>query len=34
VPMIGRMNGNLDISQIPMNNVERIEIIEGPRSAV
>lgn len=34
VPMIGRMNGNLDISQIPMNNVERIEIIEGPMSAV
>ena len=34
VPMIGRMNGNLDISQIPTNNVERIEIIEGPMSAV
>ena len=34
VPMIGRTNGNLDISQIPMNNVERIEIIEGPMSAV
>ena len=34
VPMIGRMDGNLDISQIPMNNVERIEIIEGPMSAV
>lgn len=34
VPMIGRQNGNLDISQIPMSNVERIEIIEGPMSAV
>lgn len=32
VPMIGRMNGNIDLSQINMNNVERIEIIEGPLS--
>lgn len=30
VPVIGRMNGNIDLSQINMNNVERIEIIEGP----
>lgn len=34
VPMIGRLNGNLDISQIPMSNVERIEIIEGPMSVI
>lgn len=34
VPMIGRLNGNLDISQIPLNNVERIEVIEGPMSVV
>lgn len=34
VPMIGRLNGNLDISQIPLSNVERIEVIEGPMSVV
>lgn len=32
VPIIGRMNGNIDLSQINMNNVERIEVIEGPLS--
>ena len=32
VPMIGRLNGNIDISQINLNDVERIEIIEGPMS--
>lgn len=32
VPMIGRMNGNIDLSQINVNNVERIEFIEGPLS--
>lgn len=32
VPMTGRLDGNIDISQIPMENVERIEIIEGPLS--
>ncbi|MFW5974883.1 MAG: TonB-dependent receptor plug domain-containing protein, partial [Bacteroidota bacterium] len=32
VPVIGRMNGNLDLSQINLNNVERIEIVEGPMS--
>jgi outer membrane receptor for ferrienterochelin and colicins len=30
VPMIGRQDGNLDLSQINLNNVERIEIVEGP----
>ncbi|GIV27090.1 MAG: TonB-dependent receptor [Bacteroidia bacterium] len=30
VPVIGRLNGNIDLSQINMNSVERIEIIEGP----
>lgn len=30
VPMIGRQNGNIDISQINLNDIERIEIIEGP----
>lgn len=32
VPMIGRNDGNIDLSQIPVNNIERIEIIEGPTS--
>ena len=32
VPLIGRMDGQLDLSQINMNNVERIEIVEGPMS--
>ncbi len=32
VPMIGRQNGNLDLNQINLNNIERIEIIEGPLS--
>ncbi len=32
VPVTGRLNGSIDISQINMNNVERIEIIEGPLS--
>ncbi|NUM30829.1 MAG: TonB-dependent receptor [Bacteroidetes bacterium] len=32
IPVIGRMNGNIDISQINLNDIERIEIIEGPLS--
>lgn len=32
VAMIGRQNGNLDLSQINMSNVERIEVVEGPLS--
>jgi outer membrane receptor for ferrienterochelin and colicins len=34
VPMVGRLNGNIDISQIPINEIEKIEIIEGPMSVV
>jgi outer membrane receptor for ferrienterochelin and colicins len=34
VPVIGRMDGNVDISQINLNNIERIEIIEGPMSVI
>jgi outer membrane receptor for ferrienterochelin and colicins len=33
VPVIGRLDGNLDASQLPLNNVERIEIVSGPMSA-
>ena len=32
VPIVGRLNGNVDLSQINLNDVERIEIIEGPMS--
>lgn len=32
VPVIGRLNGNIDLSQINMNDLERIEIVEGPLS--
>lgn len=30
VPVIGRLNGNIDLSQINLNNAEKVEIIEGP----
>jgi len=30
VPIIGRLNGNLDLSQIQLFDVERVEIVEGP----
>ncbi|MEM9822668.1 MAG: TonB-dependent receptor [Bacteroidota bacterium] len=32
VPVIGRLNGNIDLSQINLNNIERVEIVEGPMS--
>ena len=32
VPMIGRLNGNVDLSQINLSNIDRVEIIEGPMS--
>jgi outer membrane receptor for ferrienterochelin and colicins len=32
VNIIGRENGNIDLSQINLNNVNRVEIIEGPMS--
>jgi outer membrane receptor for ferrienterochelin and colicins len=34
VPVIGRLDGNLDLSQINMNGIERIEVVEGPLSAI
>lgn len=33
VPIIGRVDGNIDLSQINLNNIDRIEIIEGAMSA-
>lgn len=32
VPVVGRVGGNIDISQLPLNNIERVEIVEGPLS--
>jgi len=32
VPVIGRLNGNVDLSQINLDNVEQIEIVNGPLS--
>ncbi len=34
VPVTGRMDGNIDITQINMNNVDHIEIVEGPLSVI
>lgn len=34
VPIIGRQNGNIDLSQINLASIERIEIIEGPMSVM
>jgi outer membrane receptor for ferrienterochelin and colicins len=34
VPAIGRLNGNIDLSQISLNNIQRIEIVEGPLSTI
>lgn len=34
VPIIGRLDGNLDLSQITMENVDHIEVVEGPMSVV
>lgn len=32
IPVVGRLNGNIDLSQINLQNIERIEIVEGPMS--
>lgn len=32
VPVVGRLDGSIDLSQINLNDVEQIEIIEGPQS--
>ncbi len=34
VPIIGRLSGNIDLSQINLDNIEQVEIIEGPMSVV
>ncbi len=32
VPVTGRQNGNVDLSQIDLSGIERIELVEGPLS--
>lgn len=32
LPVIGRVDGNIDLDQLPLDNVERVEIVEGPMS--
>lgn len=32
VAVIGRLDGNIDLNQINLNNIERVEIVEGPMS--
>jgi len=32
VPIIGRLNGTIDLNQIILDNIERVEIVEGPTS--
>ena len=32
VPVVGRLDGNIDVSQINLQEIERIEIVEGPLS--
>ncbi|NOZ45202.1 MAG: TonB-dependent receptor [Chlorobi bacterium] len=34
VPIIGRMNGNIDLGQIDLSNVDHVEIVEGPMSVI
>ena len=34
VPVIGRLDGNIDLSQVNLDNIEQVEVIEGPMSVV
>jgi len=34
VPVVGRVGGSIDLSQIPLANADRVEIIEGPMSVL
>lgn len=34
VPIVGRVAGDIDLSQINMNNVDHVEIVQGPMSVV
>ena len=34
VPVIGRLAGNIDLSQLNLLNIERVEIVKGPMSTI
>ena len=34
VPIVGRLNGNIDMNQLNLFNVDHVEIIEGPMSVI
>jgi outer membrane receptor for ferrienterochelin and colicins len=34
VPVIGRLNGSIDLSQVNVQNAKQVEIIEGPMSVI
>lgn len=34
VPLVGRMNGNIDLNQLNLNNVDHVEVVEGPMSVI
>lgn len=34
IPLTGRENGNIDLGQINLNNIKRVEMIQGPMSVV
>ncbi|MBS2098680.1 TonB-dependent receptor plug domain-containing protein [Carboxylicivirga linearis] len=34
VPVIGRIDGNVDLSQINLANVKQVEVVEGPMSVI
>lgn len=34
IPIIGRLDGNVDLSQINLDNIAQVEVVEGPMSVV
>jgi outer membrane receptor for ferrienterochelin and colicins len=34
IPVMGRENGNIDLGQLNMNNIKRVEMIQGPMSVM
>lgn len=34
VPVIGRVNGSIDLAQLPLSEIDRVEIVEGPMSVL
>jgi outer membrane receptor for ferrienterochelin and colicins len=34
VPVVGRVNGNIDLNQLNLRNADHVEIIEGPMSVI